>query len=463
MTPNTDTTGLPDPTMNHEDELLGDVLNARRFLHEHGTDVRYVPVLGRWLVWTGSHWTADEVEHVSLLAQHTIDNLRAWVADGPLDEMRRRAAHLAASSTATRIRAMVEVARPNVAIRVEDLDRNPDLLACPNGTLNLRTGVLRPADRDDLITRAVPVEYDEDAHSDEFLAFLDRTFGSDVELVDYVQRLCGYGLTGHTSEHVIGIWWGTGGNGKSALVEAIRSSIGPYSASAAEGLLTAQSDRHEERIASLRGIRLLISSELEKRVRLAEALVKVLTGGDRLTGRHMYRDRFEFVPELTVVLLTNYQPRVDGRDEGIWRRVKLVPFTNTVPADERILNYGQKLADEHGPAILAWLVEGARSWYEHGLGTCEAVEVATANYRQAEDRIARFVTDTCLLDDSYTVPVTMLYAAWRTWCEDRAEGRPGRQQDFQTAIEGVGFEVVEMGKRDRRFAGLNLVECVAGR
>ena len=439
-----------------EDELAGDVLNAHRFLAEHGDNVRYVPVLGRWLIWTGSHWEFDEREQVLLLAQQTVDNLRGWVANGPLDEMKRRAAHLAASSTAPRIRAMVEVARPNVAIKVDDLDRDRDLLACPNGTVNLRTGELHSSRPDDLITRSVDVTYDPDAHSDEWLAFLDRTFRSDTGLVDYVQRLCGYGLTGHTSEHVLGIFYGEGANGKSAMAEAIRSVIGPYSATAAEGLLTQSSERHEERIASLRGVRLLISSELEKQVRLAEALVKLLTGGDRLTGRLLYRDRFQFDPELTIVLLTNYRPRVSGRDEGIWRRVKLVPFTNTVPTEDRILDYGSKLAADNGEAILAWLIEGAGAWYEHGLGTCDAVDDATAHYRQSEDRVARFLEETCTISEDDSVAVTDLYGAWRGWCDSRAEGRPGRQQDFQAALEGVGFDVVEFAKRDRRFVGLDL-------
>ena len=186
-----------------------------------------------------------------------------------------------------------------------------------------------------------------------------------------MQRLLGYAATGEHGEHVLPIWYGTGNNGKSTLSEAVSGVLGSYAYIAPDGLLVMNKhDKHEERVASLRGRRFVISSELETRVRMAEAFVKSLTGDAMLSARELYGRRFQFRPAYTIVLLTNKEPVVTGRDLGIWRRLRTVPFLSIVKPEDRVQDYGDKLASEHGQAILAWLVEGSREWYANGLGTC---------------------------------------------------------------------------------------------
>jgi putative DNA primase/helicase len=193
-----------------------------------------------------------------------------------------------------------------------------------------------------LITRGVELKFDPAARSEPWESFLRTVFSGDEELIAYVQRLAGYAITGEVGEHVLPILHGTGANGKSTFVTAIQNVMGEHAIVGPKGLLVEQrQEAHEERLAVLRGRRLVVSSELEHRAVLAESLVKAITGGDKMSARHLYKDRFDFDPQFTIVLVTNYAPRVAGTDEAIWRRLRLVPFNRVIPLEDRIPDYGQ--------------------------------------------------------------------------------------------------------------------------
>lgn len=425
--------------------LEGDHLNASRFLAEHGHNVRWSPELGVWFLWNGSWWEQDRLERVSQLASQTVDGLRAWVGEaGGESEFKRRSKHYQSSTGSSRRDGLLKLARtdPTVVVAVEDLDAWPMLLACRNGTVDLATGQSTPPERDQLLTRGVDTDYDPGAHSDEWKAFLRTIFGDDRDLTAFVQRLLGYCVTGSTVEHLLPILWGTGANGKSTLIGVLQDLLGDMATTAPEGLLTAHhDDPHPERLAALRGRRLVVSHELEERAVLAEQTVKVLTGGDVVSARQLYGHRFDFMPSHKIVVATNHTPKVRGTDHAIWRRLRLVPFNVTIPPERQDPHLRARLVDDHGPAILAWLVSGAVMWHTNGgVGDAPAVTAATSSYRSQQDVVATFLSERTMPVDRTRTKVGVIWSEWRTWCDESGE-RPGRQQDFTMALEEHGVDI----------------------
>jgi putative DNA primase/helicase len=440
-----------------EIDAAGDFLNAERFLAEHGAGVRYAPELGRWFVWNGSWWQEDRLELAQELAKETIDGLRSWVGEARSEsEFKRRARHYDASTRSGRRDGLLTIARTDrsVAVSVDQLDLPPHLLACRNGTVDLRTGELQSADPSHLITRGVDLDYDPDARSETWDQFLETVLDHNAETITYMQTLMGYAITGETGEHLLPDFYGTGANGKSTFISAITGVLPDHAAIAPEGLLVEQKhDQHPERLAMLRGRRLVVSLELEKRAVLAEGLVKSITGGDRISARYLYGQRFDFTPTHTVVLVTNHLPRVRGTDEAIWRRLRVVPFTVTIPPAERIPDFGALLAELHGQAILAWLVRGAVDYYQHGLTEAAQVVQATFNYRQHEDVFAQFLAE-CTLEIQGRSKVKELRLAWIGWA--KVAGAPiGRDQDFTEQLEAHRVEIeTYQGARFARGIGI---------
>jgi putative DNA primase/helicase len=225
---------------------------------------------------------------------------------------------------------------------------------------------------------------------------------------------------------------------------------------APEGLAVAQAhEQHPERIAVLRGRRLVVSSELEASAVLAEAAVKVLTGGDTLSARQLYGQRFTFRPTHKVVLVTNHKPKVVGTDLAIWRRLRLVPFAVTMAPEEQDPDLRRRLAEDHGSAVLAWLVAGARNWNAEGLGSAAAVETATADYRSSQDTFGTWLAECTVVIPRARTKIGDLWASWREWCEQVGE-RPGRKQDLRSALDGHSV-VVETYQGAKYAVGLGIV------
>jgi putative DNA primase/helicase len=331
------------------------------------------------------------------------------------------------------------------------------LLACRNGTVDLATGNLLPADRGHLITHGVEIEYDSEARSELWDQFISTVFNHDAGLIAYVQRLLGYCLTGIVREHIVPVFTGVGSNGKSTLLGVVQDILGDLAVTAPEGLILHQAHQpHPERLAALRGRRLVVSAELEKEAVLAEQTVKMLSGGDTISARELYGRRFNFKPSHKVVLVTNYRPRVRGTDYAIWRRLRVVPFETVIPDDVQDLTLRHRLVEEHGPATLAWLVCGAVEWFRHGLGAAEAVSIATEEYRTAQDTIASFLAEcTTSVDATVRTKVGDLFKVWRSWCDEAGE-RPGRSQDFTKALEEHGV-VIEDYRHNRLTRGIALL------
>lgn len=447
------------------DNLLTDLGNAQRLVNRHGEDLRYVADFKKWLEWNGHHWDIDETEAVMRRAKLTVRAMYAEataIADD--DRAAKLVKHALASQSATRLEAMVKLARSESAIpvRQSQLDANPWLLSAANGTIDLRTGALRAHRRADLITKAVSVTYDPDATCPRWLAFLDRIMGGDAELVDFLQRAIGYCLTGSTDERAFFLLHGGGTNGKTSFLESIAMLLGDLGLrTPVETLLVKRHEGIGNDIARLRGARFVYTSESEEGKRLAESLIKDLTGGDTLSARFLYAEPFEFAPTFKIWLATNHKPVIRGTDNAIWNRVRLIPFNVIIPPAERVAK--ETLLARHRaelPGILAWAVRGCLAWQRDGsLVAPEAVQAATAGYRQEMDTIAAFLDEECVVNRMATVAASELYTAYTRWAKASEEATPLSQRAFGTRLREHGDFTPGKGTGGVRFwHGLRLIE-----
>jgi putative DNA primase/helicase len=311
-----------------------------------------------------------------------------------------------------------------------------------NGTIDLHTGELHPHKREDLITKLAPVEYDAEAVAPNFEAFLEQVLPSE-ELRRFVQRAIGYSLTGDVSEQVLLFMYGAGANGKSTLINAVLSMLGDYGMQAAPELLTAKQGTHPTELADLQGARLAASVEVEDGRRLAESLVKQLTGGDRIKARFMRQDFFEFEPTHKVILAANHKPTIRGTDHAIWRRIKLIPFEVTIPKAKQDPRLFAKLRGEL-PGILAWAVRGCLEWQRDGLGEPEEVRKATEAYRAEMDVLAAYIDERCWLGANAEAQAKPLFDDYRSWCDANGE-RSESQRRFATRLAERGLEKEKVG------------------
>jgi putative DNA primase/helicase len=416
---------------------------ARRLIHVYGPWLRHVGAWNRWLVWDGRRWVHDtegQAARWQKIIARRVTNAALDIAD---EAARKAALHLARRhESAAGVAGALRLASTEneVAIGPDELDAHPHLLNCPNGVLDLRLAELQPHDPALLLTKITNATYDPDATGELFPGFL-AGIQPDQVMRDYLARLLGgCGLLGEVVDHVLGILWGSGANGKSTLMAAVDHALGDYAAPADPELLTARSfDAHPTGTADLFGLRLAVLHEADRGRRLAEGTVKRLTGGDRIKARRMREDFWSFEPSHTFVMLTNHKPIITGNDEGLWRRVRLVPFTVSIPEADRDTRLPEKLAAE-ADAVLAWLVRGHIAWRVGGLADPPAVVDATAEYRRDSDTHRRFLDECCLLGPYHRCRSSDLFGRWRAWCKREGTDEPGTHKAFTTAVQDLGYD-----------------------
>ena len=436
-----------------------DVRNAERLVELRGGDLRFVGTWGRGLAWDGKRWQLDDS---GLWQQAAVETSRALFDEAMAesraasgDEVRgkRAKANLAwASKTqnSARITSMVTLARstPSVVITHDKLDADAMVLNVANGTLDLRTGRLREHRRDDLITKLAPVVFDAKATAPTWAAFIERAMGGSAELVDYLQRIVGYALTGEVREHVLGFFFGGGANGKSTFLSTLHAMLGDYASPAPRGLLfRSRGERHPTELASLHGRRFVTCSEIEEGQAFDEALVKDITGGDPIECRRMREDFWSFAPTHKLFLAGNHKPTVRGDDEGIWRRMRLVPWTVTIPEAERDTALPDKLRAEL-PGILAWAVRGCLEWQAKGLDAPAAVRDATSKYREENDTLGEFFRLSVAFEAGATIARKALREAYQAHCTDNG-AEPFGAKRFASRLRehGVTETTVREGMR----------------
>jgi putative DNA primase/helicase len=370
-----------------------------------------------------------------------------------LGKMKQLQAFAFQSEAAGRLVAMIGRAKsePGVPILPAALNAEPWLLNCPNGTVDLRTGQLRPHRREDYLTALCPTPYDPAATCPTWLRFLNDIFPEsgdageapdNADLIAYVHRFLGYALTGDTREQILVIFWGGGANGKTTLLNALRGTMGLdyFTKLPATALMVARGERHPTELAGLFGRRLAVATETAEGARLNEALVKDLSGGDPLTVRRMREDFWSFLPTHKLVILTNHKPRITGRDHGIRRRLRLVPFTRRFAEQEQDKELPGKLEAE-ATGILAWLVRGCLDWQAHGLPTPREVTEATAEYVANEDVLRTWLAECCVTGSGdFRRRGADLYANYKAWSDRSGERFIMTCRQFTAALREEGFE-----------------------
>lgn len=429
------------------EELLGDIENGARFVRQWGKDVRYCPPRKLWYVWDGKRWAADEggeiLRRAKLTARGIFDEAMAQTDSDRRDKLLK---HATSTDRDHRLRAMLSMAGAELSVMPADFDQNRLLLNVQNGTLDLAWGGLNPHTRADLCSKISPISYQPGAQCPRFLQFLNETFltptgAPDREFIAWFQRAVGYSLTGEVKEQCFFIGHGVGRNGKSTLMAVLLGIMGDYA-----GVLPAASLLSDKRpqggdvargdIAGLVGKRLVVATEPPEGAFLDEPLVKWITGEPRISARFQHGHLFEFNLETKIWLTTNYKPRVSGTDEGIWRRVRLLPFLARITPEMEDPELGEKLEAER-EGILAWAVEGARLWFQHGIPSRSlpaCVQGATSSYRKAEDVFGEFWEDAMMECAHGKFRVSDAWEAWKKFCEQIGR-HPGSLRAFSNHLD----------------------------
>ena len=433
-----------------------DAGNAERFRDHMGDGFRYCHPWGSWLSFDGVRWTRDASGEAMRSAIATLRATAAEAACVPDEKYRDRLLkHALDSESSARIAALLTIAQSLLPIAPEKLDGSTDLLNVTNGTVDLQTGDLRPHDSAHYLTRLAPVEFDPSSTCPLWEAFLERIMGGNQRLISFLQRAVGYSLTGHTTEQVLLLLYGTGANGKSTFLEILRLLLGDYATIADfTTFLKRDSEGARNDLARLVGTRFVSAVEAEAGKPLAEALVKQLTGGDTITARFLFKEFFDFKPQFKIWLAANHKPAIRGSDHGIWRRIRLVPFTVTIPDHEQDRQLPQKLAEEL-PGILAWAVRGCMAWRTEGLGIPEEVRAATDSYRDEMDLFGGFLEESCVAGADASITAKNLYAAYTSWCEANGE-KVRSQKALAGSLRERGFENGRLAKGVRCWHGLRL-------
>lgn len=462
--------GQPRPNQSFDlIDLSHDSLAAELGEHSFDLNAKYVATWGKWLFWTGNRWEVDgslnqltqirnflrtKAEDVVLIADRDAmanpkrgDKIKA--------SARQEARTLKNKQTVVAVESLCR-SNPASVARADSFDANLLQLGTPGGTVDLRDGILRPAERGDMITKLTACAPAERGTKPElWLKFLNEIFDGDADLVAFMQRVAGYALTGLTKEHKLLFLYGTGRNGKSVFLNTLSHIWADYARRApATTFLNSGMDKHPTDIAGLQGARLVAGSELPVGKTWDESVIKDLTGGDRMTARFMRGDFFDFDPQMTLIIAGNNQPSFRGVDEAIRARVILVPFLVTIPPERRDADLADKLKAE-GPAILRWAVEGAQIWLEGGLDVPAKVAAASTEYMDDEDTLGQFLTERTAIDPDAFVVTADLHTNFKFWCEQQGLNS-WTQHTLSKELKSRGYEA-HRRPHGRGFRGLRLI------
>lgn len=442
---------------------LTDSGNAERLVYLTEGNARYCDKWRKWLVWSGAYWEEDQggsLQRFAKLAASSFFDDGAEIIrlarekQNDIETAHKSAEiwskHARQSLGASRRAAMVDLARaePGVSIDHSLLDKDPFLFNCSNGTIDLSTGKLRPHNKADLLTKKSPVEYHEKAEAPTWLAFLNTVMRGDASLVEFLQRAAGYSITGDCTEQALFFMFGNGANGKGTFVETLLYILGEYGyAAPSDLLLTKKNEGHPTDKASLFGRRFAATPEVEQG-RWDEKMVKELTGGDTISARRMREDFWTYTPTHKLWVSGNNKPQVRGTDNGIWRRMRLIPFAHKIPEAEKDKSLPAKLRKET-PGILRWIVDGCLLWQKSGLAVPEAVTQATKEYRAAEDTLGRFIDDKCFVGGAARVTTSELYKALENWCIEDGEFKISKRLMVDRLLER-GFQPDRIGAEQAR-------------
>jgi putative DNA primase/helicase len=435
-----------------------DSTNAGRLVAEHGRDIRYNAAWKKWVVWNGKCWETDEGG--ALIHEKGLEMVRN-IYDELLktDDYRERIEiekYGMLSESVRRREAFVRAAQwiKPLNIKSDELDNNPWLLNVLNGTIDVRTKEFREHRQEEMITKIANVEYDPQADCPMWKQFIREIMDYKTELINFVQTAVGWALTGDISEQTMFILYGSGANGKSTFLNTIMYLLGDYAIAApTETFMKKTGDQNTNDIARLRGTRFVTTTEAEQGRRLSEPLIKKITGNDQMTARFLYGEYFNFTPTFKIFMATNHKPVIKGTDYGIWRRIKLIPFTTRIAEEKQDKDLDMKLRNEAG-GILNWLLEGTERWKRERLKAPAIVLNATDEYRGEMDVIGNFLKERCVQQKDVSIRIRELYKAYSGWCGENNE-HACSERFFSLRLKEIGFEQTRTSEA-RFWSGLAL-------
>ena len=421
---------------------------ALRFAELHRGRLRFCHDHGAWFVWDGAIWRRNAI---GIAFQWARELARELTATEP-DKVRFIASKAAFAASVERFAR----SDPAFAVTAQTWDGDPWLLGTPSGTVDLRTGLLSPADPGDGITKSAAVAPAARTDCPVWTRFLADSTGDDAELIRFLQQWCGYGLTGDTREHALVFVFGDGGNGKSVFIRAVTSIMASYAAVASmDTFIASHGDRHSTDLAMLRGARLVTASETEEGRQWAESRIKQMTGGDAVSARFMRQDFFTFQPAFKLTIVGNHKPGLRSIDAAARRRFNLVPFIRTpAKVDPELSN---KLQAE-APGILRWMIDGCLDWQRNGLLRPASVVAATEHYFEGQDTLAAWMSEECDVEPGnkrLSQASAHLFAAWQTYSKNAGED-PGTKKAFADQLTRRGMEAARGHGGIRLYRGIQL-------
>jgi putative DNA primase/helicase len=435
-----------------------DTGNARRLAKLFGDRIRYCHAWRAWFVWDGKRWRRDDTGEIFRLAKKTVQAIGTEASQIEDDAKWKALLKWALQSEGKKqIEYMVFLAQsePGIAVRTDAWDADDWALNVQNGTVDLKTGKLRPHRKEDLITRLAPIEFDPDAKAPRWEQFEREIFAEDASIAHYMRRAIGAALTGDDSIQELVIAFGDGSNGKNKYFDTIHRMLGDYAAQAEPNLLLqAGQERHPTGVADLFGKRYVVTSETDDGKELAEALFKRLTGDGIIKARRMREDFFEFKRTFKVFLATNHKPEVKGRDYATWRRIRLVPFNVTFVKEGQPTSPPNVLQEDpalgaalfkEAPGILTLMVEACLEWQRNGIKPPAAVISATDEYKAETDHLAEFISDECksyldhdVLKTQAKTEANSIFARYLKWAHD-SNYKPIAKRVFGSRLEKLGY------------------------
>jgi putative DNA primase/helicase len=433
-----------------------DVTNCDYFLKAYGDIIRYCITWNKFLFWNGTNWDIDTrgrvAERCKIFVHKMYRGMR-YITDRQLEAAFEK--HLIKSESFRRIQALEGLLKISEEIKVEDfeLDTNNYYFNVDKYTLNLKTMRVMEPNQKHLITKKSNFIFEKGTDCPTWNLFLMQIFNKDLQLIRFIQKAMGYALSGDVSEQCLFILWGTGANGKSTFLNVMLELFGDYATSTGIETFMKKNSEQSNDLARLKGLRLVTTSEIEQGRQISESLIKVVTGEDALTARFLYGEYFSFKPTFKIFMATNHKPKIRGADNGIWRRIKMIPFTVTIPPEQRDKNLTAKLIAENS-GILNWLLKGYAMWKKEGLEEPDAVREANEEYRMDMDSVGTFVSDCLELDASlkWRLPTNMLYQTYVKWCSRNNE-RVMSQKWLGMRMSEKGFKRVITGGL-RQWCGL---------
>ena len=449
-----------EPDKPNSGKHLTELGSAKSLVDNYGSNIRFAHQYDKWMYWDGHRWCVDDDGHIYRLAKQNALSRYDQVSEiEDYDRRREMTKYATRSESRQAIESTIHLAKSELGIplRIEDLDTDPYLLGVTNGVINLRTGGLRENSKAEFITKQAPVVYSPEAKCPLWMSFLNQAMNNDQEMINYLQIIIGYSLTGDTREQKLFFLYGYGANGKSVFVNTIQEMLGDYAKQTpVSTLMTRARGSVNNDVARLKSARFVATTETEEGSKFNESELNLLTGQDVITARFFRQEFFEFRPEFKIWVSGNHKP-VPGDGHGIWRRLALIPFEVIVKDEDQDKELQNKLKQEFS-GILNWAIEGCLKWQEEGLKEPKKIVDAIAEYKSEMDRVNSWMEDCCIVSPSKhcSTKASELYKSYKNWSDNNGEWNMS-QRILGTKLAERGFQK----KRESRgwvYRGIKLNE-----